>query len=75
MIGVIGTSLQLQPIRAAQNQWLPKTRSIPYWTTSTFSSAATDLFLIYESVTSFTATALNDNCLTNESFFSAQLLL
>jgi hypothetical protein len=29
-----------------------KTRSIPYWTTSVFSSAVTDLVLIYESVTS-----------------------
>jgi hypothetical protein len=34
------------------NQWLPKTRSIPYWTTSVFSSAVTDLVLIYESATS-----------------------
>jgi hypothetical protein len=34
------------------NQWLSKTRSIPYWTTSSFSSAVTDLFLIYESITS-----------------------
>jgi hypothetical protein len=36
----------------AHNQWLSKTRSIPYWTTSVFSSAMTDLVLIYESVTS-----------------------
>jgi hypothetical protein len=28
------------------------TRSIPYWTTSVFSSAVTDLVLSYESVTS-----------------------
>jgi hypothetical protein len=33
------------------NQWLSKTRSIPYWTTSVFSSTVTDLVLIYESVT------------------------
>jgi hypothetical protein len=52
MIGFIGTSLQLQAIKTARNQWLSKTRSIPYWTTSVFSSAATDLVLIYESVTS-----------------------
>jgi hypothetical protein len=34
------------------NQWLPKTRSTPYWTTSVFSSTVSDLVLIYESVTS-----------------------
>jgi hypothetical protein len=39
MIGLIGISLQLQPIITAHNQWLPKTRSIPYWTTSVFSSS------------------------------------
>jgi hypothetical protein len=44
MIGFIGTSLQLQSIITAHN--------IPYWTTSVFSSAVTDLVLIYESVTS-----------------------
>jgi hypothetical protein len=44
--------LQFQPIIAAHNQWLPKARSIPYWTTSVFSSTATDLVLIYESATS-----------------------
>jgi hypothetical protein len=31
---------------------MTKTRSIPYWTTSVFSSTVTDLVLIYESVTS-----------------------
>jgi hypothetical protein len=31
---------------------MAKTRSIPYWTASFFSSAVTDLVLIYESVTS-----------------------
>jgi hypothetical protein len=36
----------------AHNQWLLKTRSIPYWTTSVFSSTVTDLVLIYESATS-----------------------
>jgi hypothetical protein len=34
--------LQLQSIIAADNQWLSKTRSIPYWTTSVFSSAVTN---------------------------------
>jgi hypothetical protein len=51
MIGFIGTSLQSQSIIAAHNQWLSKTRSIPYWTSSVFSSIVTDLVLIYESVT------------------------
>jgi hypothetical protein len=31
---------------------MTKTRSIPYWATSVFSSAVTDLVLIYKSVTS-----------------------
>jgi hypothetical protein len=52
MIGFTGTSLQLQSITTVHNQWLLKTRSIPYWTTSVFSSTVTDLVLIYESVTS-----------------------
>jgi hypothetical protein len=42
MIGFIGTSLQLQSIMAVHNQWLSTTRSIPYWTTSVFSSAVTN---------------------------------
>jgi hypothetical protein len=36
----------------AHNQWLSKNRPIPYWTTSVFSSTATELILIYESITS-----------------------
>jgi hypothetical protein len=52
MIGFIGNSLQLQPIITAHNQWLYKTRSTPYWTTSVFSSTVSDLVLIYDSVTS-----------------------
>jgi hypothetical protein len=52
MIGFTGTSLKLQSIITAHNQWLLKTRSIPDWTTSVFSSPVTDLVLIYESVTS-----------------------
>jgi hypothetical protein len=66
MYEFIGTSLQLQSIITVHNAWLYKTRSIPYWTTSVFSSTVADLVLIYESVTS-TATALNDDCLTNDS--------
>jgi hypothetical protein len=50
-IGFIGTSLLLQSITTAHNPWLPKTRFIPNWTTSVFSSLVTDLVLIYESVT------------------------
>jgi hypothetical protein len=42
MIGFIGTSLQLQSIITAHNQWLSKTRSIPYWTASVFSSVVTN---------------------------------
>jgi hypothetical protein len=42
MIGFTGTSLQVQSTITAHNQWLPKTRSIPYWTTSVFSSTVTD---------------------------------
>jgi hypothetical protein len=52
MTGLTGTFLQLQPIITVYNQWLPKTHSIPYWTTSVLSSTVTDLVLIYESVTS-----------------------
>jgi hypothetical protein len=46
--------LPLQSLITAHNQWLPKTRSFHYWTTSVFSSTATDLDLIYESATSST---------------------
>jgi hypothetical protein len=42
MIGFIGTSLQLEPIITAHNQWLSTTRSIPYWTTSVFSFTVTN---------------------------------
>jgi hypothetical protein len=37
-LDLLALLLQLQPIITAHNQWLPKTRSIPYWTTSSFSS-------------------------------------
>jgi hypothetical protein len=47
--------LLLQSLITAHNRWLPKTRSIPYWTTSVFSSSVTELVLIYESVTSITS--------------------
>jgi hypothetical protein len=55
MIGFIGTSLQLQASITADNQLLSETCSIPYWTSSVFSSTVTDLVLIYESVISSTA--------------------
>jgi hypothetical protein len=60
--------LALQSMIRAYSHWLlSKTRSIAYWTTSVLSSTVTDLVLIYESVTSSAATALNDDCLTNDS--------
>jgi hypothetical protein len=52
MIAFIGISSTTITITTGHNQLLPKTRSIPYWTTSVFSSTVTDLVLIYESVTS-----------------------
>jgi hypothetical protein len=42
MIEFIGTYLQLQSIIETHNLWLPKTRPIPDWTTSIFSSAETN---------------------------------
>jgi hypothetical protein len=57
MIGVTGISLQLKLVTTAHNQWLPETRSFPYWTTSVFSSTVTDFVLIYVSIASSTATA------------------
>jgi hypothetical protein len=48
---------QLQSLVTAHNLWLPKTRSIPYWTTSVFSSTMTDLILVYESVNSSASVA------------------
>jgi hypothetical protein len=41
-----------QSLITGHNQWLSKTRSIPYWTMSVFSSTVTDLVPIYESVNS-----------------------
>jgi hypothetical protein len=49
-IGFIGTSLQIQPIITAHTQWLPKTRSIPYWTTSVFSSTVTWFWFMNQSL-------------------------
>jgi hypothetical protein len=51
LLDLLTHRLQLQPIITAHNPWLPKTRTIPYWTTSVFSSTVIDLVLIYESVT------------------------
>jgi hypothetical protein len=51
-LDLLALLLQLQPTITAHNQWLFKTRSILYWTTSVYSSTVTDLVLIYESVTS-----------------------
>jgi hypothetical protein len=47
MIGFLALLLHLQPIITAHNRWLPKTCSIPYWTTSVFSTVI-ELVLIYE---------------------------
>jgi hypothetical protein len=55
MIGFTGISSQLQPIIKTHDQWLSKTRSIPYWTTNVFSPIVTNLVLIYEEVTSASA--------------------
>jgi hypothetical protein len=52
MIEFIGTSIAVTIYYNITAQWLCETRSIPYWTTSAFPSALTDLVLIYESVTS-----------------------
>jgi hypothetical protein len=42
MNGFTGTSLQLQSVMTAHNQWLSTTRSIPCWTTSVFPSTVTN---------------------------------
>jgi hypothetical protein len=65
--------LQIQSIIRAHNQWLPKTRSIPYWTTSVFSSTVTCFWFTNRSLL-----LLRLPCewlLTNEPFFSARLLI
>jgi hypothetical protein len=49
MIGIMGASIT---ITINYNSSRSITRSIPYWTTSVFSSTVTDLVLVYESVTS-----------------------
>jgi hypothetical protein len=57
--------LLLQSRITAQNRWLPKTRSILSWITRVFSSAVTDLVLIYEAVTSSASVV---RCLTLHSW-------
>jgi hypothetical protein len=37
-LDLLALLLQLQSVMTAHNQWLSKTRSIPYWITSVFSS-------------------------------------
>jgi hypothetical protein len=49
-LDLLALLLQLQSIMTAHNEWLYKIHSIPYWTTSVFSSAPTDLILINESL-------------------------
>jgi hypothetical protein len=41
-LDLLALRLQLQPIITAHNPWLPKTRSISYWTKSVFSSTVTN---------------------------------
>jgi hypothetical protein len=62
MIGFIDTSLQLQSIIKAHNQWLSKILSIPYWTMSVFSSTE-------RQITAHTLNSLTNHvCLTNLSY-------
>jgi hypothetical protein len=56
-LDLLPPSLQLQSITTAHNQWLSKTRSVPYWTTSVFASTVNELVPIYESVTSSASVA------------------
>jgi hypothetical protein len=42
MMGFMGTSLQLKLIITVHDHWPSTTRSIPYWTTSAFSSPVTN---------------------------------
>jgi hypothetical protein len=65
MIGFTGTSITITKNYNSLQSMTAQTRSIPYWTTSVFSSIVTDLVLIYVSVTSSTAIALNNGCLMN----------
>jgi hypothetical protein len=58
--------LRLSFTITSHNQWLPKTRSIPYWTTSVFSSIP-----IYEPVTSSTNNErMNSHLRMNHSVLS-----
>jgi hypothetical protein len=41
-LDLLTPSLQLQPLITEHKQWLSKTRSIPYWSTSVFSSTVTN---------------------------------
>jgi hypothetical protein len=68
MIGFIGTSLQLQSIMKAYDQWLSKTRSILYWTTSVFSST----MMNDEEFVLTLSTALSGDCLMNHSLSQSQ---
>jgi hypothetical protein len=52
LLALLLQSLLVTTTYNCSNQWLPKTRAIPYWTTRVFFSAVTDLVPIYESVTS-----------------------
>jgi hypothetical protein len=66
--GFTGTSLQLQLIMTAHSQWVPKTRSIPYWTTNAFSSTVTN------DIDHKLNNSLKDVCLTNFCLNSPSVL-
>jgi hypothetical protein len=51
MIGFIGTYITMKINYNSSQLMTTKTRSIPDWTRTVFSSTVTDLVLIYESVT------------------------
>jgi hypothetical protein len=52
MFGFIGTSVTITVNYNCSQSVVAKTRSTPYWTTGVFSSAVTDLVLVYGLVTS-----------------------
>jgi hypothetical protein len=67
MIGFIGNSLQLQSTMTAHNQWLTTTRSIPYWSTSVFSSIVMN---DERWITAHTLNSMNDESLATEIYLT-----
>jgi hypothetical protein len=66
-LDLLALLLQLQSTITAHNQRLPKTRSVPYWTTSVFSSTVTDSVLIYELITYESLRANDEWIMRNQS--------